>query len=713
MAKHEKHDGRCEGAATGGARRRVLLIGWDAADWKMINPLLEQGHMPCLAKLIDRGVMGNIASLTPMLSPMLWTSIVTGKHADKHGIMGFAEPNPAHPEVAAALGHASPAGGENEKNAGPAMRPVTSTSRQCKALWNILSERGKRSVVLNWFASQPAERINGVIVTDRFAHAVATPDKDWPAVPGSVHPAELLEELCELRVHPASTTPMQVAPFIPKLAEKEPGFDPLKDQGVHELRVLLAQCASVHAAAVALMDDDTFGGWDFFAVYYDTIDRFAHEFMQYHPPKMNHVLDEEFERYKDVMIGCYRFHDMMLARLLELAGSETTVVLLSDHGFHSDHLRPEGSSAIKDGQPVAWHRQHGIVVIAGPGIKEDERVYGASLLDITPTILHLFGLPVAKDMDGNALTQIQLEPTSLEMIETYEGGDDDGIVASEASVSETDEDDPWVAQQVLDQLAQLGYIDPNASLDGLLCDRLRNLGQVYSSTGRAKLAIEQFEQVLQKQPEDKGAKMAIASCLMQLGRLDECETMAHEVMNGEEDTPRAHLYMGMICFRRDQPEEALSHLLKAEQTDAMMPGLHVQIGQVYLRRQQWEDAERAFSKALDSNPDDAEAHDGLGVVYRAQGKSAEAVEEHMRSVALQHHRPQTHIHLGLALAEVGEIDWAIRAFNVAIEQNPRNPLPHRCLAQLYSHAQWDAEKAEAHRVKAEELRTALSTDKSE
>ena len=49
--------------------------------------------MPNLQKLIDGGVMGNVASLPPMLSPILWTSIATGKRADKHGILGFAEPD--------------------------------------------------------------------------------------------------------------------------------------------------------------------------------------------------------------------------------------------------------------------------------------------------------------------------------------------------------------------------------------------------------------------------------------------------------------------------------------------------------------------------------------------------------------------------------------------------------------------------------------------
>ena len=72
-------------------KRKVLLIGWDAADWEVITPLLEEGLMPSLENLINRGVMGNLATLQPILSPMLWNSVATGKYADKHGIHGFIE----------------------------------------------------------------------------------------------------------------------------------------------------------------------------------------------------------------------------------------------------------------------------------------------------------------------------------------------------------------------------------------------------------------------------------------------------------------------------------------------------------------------------------------------------------------------------------------------------------------------------------------------
>ena len=92
--------------------RKVLLIGWDAADWKVASPLIDEGKMHNLEKLIDTCVMGNIAMLYPVLSPMLWTSIATGKRAYKHGVHGFAEPDPRTGTV----------------------RPITNLSRKCKAI---------------------------------------------------------------------------------------------------------------------------------------------------------------------------------------------------------------------------------------------------------------------------------------------------------------------------------------------------------------------------------------------------------------------------------------------------------------------------------------------------------------------------------------------------------------------------------------------------
>ena len=123
-------------------RTRVLFIGWDAADWRVIHPLVEQGKMPNVKKMMEQGVHGNASTLNPILSPMLWTSITTGKRPSKHGIWGFSEPTAD----------------------GKSVTPITNASRKCKALWNILSQQGKTCNVVGFWPSHPAEPILGVMV---------------------------------------------------------------------------------------------------------------------------------------------------------------------------------------------------------------------------------------------------------------------------------------------------------------------------------------------------------------------------------------------------------------------------------------------------------------------------------------------------------------------------------------------------------------------
>ena len=76
----------------------------------------------------------------------------------------------------------------------------------------------------------------------------------------------------------------------------------------------LAQTATIHATATHLMANSD---WEFMAVYYEGIDRFGHEFMEFHPPQMEHVSAEDFAYYQHCMTGIYRFHDMMLEAQLQ------------------------------------------------------------------------------------------------------------------------------------------------------------------------------------------------------------------------------------------------------------------------------------------------------------------------------------------------------------------------------------------------------------
>jgi hypothetical protein len=208
--------------------------------------------------------------------------------------------------------------------------------------------------VVGWYASHPAEPINGVMVSNQFEQYKVEDGVPLAPSAGSVYPPEWSEELAPFRVLPHEIDASAILPFVPNAAEL------IQKEGHHigKLRHMLAQTATIHAVATHLMANTE---WDFTAIYYEGIDRFGHEFMAFHPPKMEQVSQDDFEAYQQCMVGIYRFHDMLLETLLELAGEETAVVLMSDHGYYNDHLRPDP----REGQsgPVQWHRPSGVEML--------------------------------------------------------------------------------------------------------------------------------------------------------------------------------------------------------------------------------------------------------------------------------------------------------------------------------------------------------------
>ena len=636
--------------------QKVLLIGWDSADWKIINPLLEAGLMPALDRLINEGVMGNIGTLVPALSPILWNSIATGKLAQKHGILGFVEPKPD----------------------GSGIRPVSSTSRKCKAIWNILSQAGFRSHVVGWFASHPAEPINGACISNQFCLPPVGQMETWPIIPQSVHPEHLAQKLAQFRVHPFEIAGAHLQPFIPRGAEIDQTSKP-EQQRLNALRKHLAECASVHAIATWLMENEP---WDFMAVYYNALDIIGHYFMPFHPPRMVEVGEREFEIYKDVVTGAYRFHDMMLERLLQLAGPETTVILISDHGFLSDHLRPRpGTNAFDD--PTAWHRSHGILCMKGPGVLPDERIYGSSLLDIVPTILTVFGLPVGEDMDGKALIQAFETPPKIERIPSWED------VPGEAGMHPSDlRQDPVAVQQALQQLVDLGYIQPpDADAQkavSQVTDHLQfHLGLSMLHYGSPSEAAKIFEGLLSAHPEDKLYAFPLAQAYFKANNLPQARAILEKFLDLNENSPAMEVMLGSLLLAEGHTEAALVHLQKAEKLAPTMPQIHLRLGSAYLAGRQFKPAECAFRKVLEIDSDHAEACYGLSVALMRQDKLEESVELALRAVGLQHYYPAAHFQLGTVLARLNQPARAVLAFEQGLAMQPGVLAVHRYLARLY------------------------------
>jgi predicted AlkP superfamily pyrophosphatase or phosphodiesterase len=139
----------------------------------------------------------------------------------------------------------------------------------------------------------------------------------------------------DLRLSPHEIDPDEVIRlFVPNAPE----VDQTKDKRLWMLAQKLAEAFSTHNASTHLMEADP--EWDFMAVYYRAVDEISHQFMPYHAPRMEGIPEADFEMYREVVNSTYRLHDLFLQRLMQLAGPDAAVMLVSDHGFHSDHLRP-------------------------------------------------------------------------------------------------------------------------------------------------------------------------------------------------------------------------------------------------------------------------------------------------------------------------------------------------------------------------------------
>ena len=661
--------------------RRVLLVGWDAADWQIIHPLLDAGRMPHLQRLVEGGAMGNLHSLAPMLSPILWTSIATGKRAYAHGVRGFIEPAPDHSGV----------------------RPVGTRTRTCKALWNILSQNGLRSVVCGWQASHPAEPVRGAMVSNLFAIPPAGTRPDaWPPAENAVQPSALADTLAELRVHPAEIEGHLLQTLIPRAAELDQS-DPVVRHRLSILAARLAEVIGVHALATELLETQP---WDFGAVYYECIDQAGHEFMSFHPPRLPEISERDAEIYGEVINNLYIFHDGMLGRLVELAGPGACVLVVSDHGFESGARRPRGSV-----EPARWHRSQGILAMGGPGVRADVRLEGATLLDIAPTVLALLGLPAGEDMEGRVLVNAFESGTMAAVpprIPSWENvpGDDGRLGPVEG------EDDPVTAQAILAQFVALGYIeapgeDALRSVARAEAEADFNVAASLQEGGRASEAKEFLLALAARYPGETRYWQALAAACFAAGTPEDAAPCLTALERLEPARPETLILRGLLAWSRDDLAACSAAFEEAGRLAPDDPATLTSLGRLYLRRRQWPKAERVFSHALTLDPDLAEAHYGLSVALPRQGRERveTGISHALRAVGLRHEFPEAHFQLGALLSRLGWYERAVQAFEITLRLRPGFVLAHRYLARIHGHL-GRRESARRHREAAEGLTAA-------
>jgi hypothetical protein len=396
-------------AAPPEARHRLLFIGIDGLDPGTMEAFIQAGALPNLARLRGQGTSGQTATLWPTYSPSIWTTVATGRRPEAHGIHEFVTrvlPGVGQPVQRFPYNVGSGRIVMTLRRLGLAKDlPLTSSLRTARPLWDVLSDQGLRVAVINWWASWPPEPVNGVIVSDRFFFA-ANGGEASGAVAAFVHPPSILGDLRPRVVNPETLPDAVVRTYFEPRSNLDRGTAAagsglLRPRAERALRTFIALDRTHFAVARWLLQDASF---DFVAVYVRSVDAFSHILGRF----SNHLgtsgdKGAMRERYGLALENAYVEIDREVGELLALAGSDTNVIVASDHGFQ---FEPGGDYNHIKTAPA------GELLLAGPDINPAGHLAGAHVLDLAPTMLALLGAPIGRDLEGRVLAEA-LRPQTL------------------------------------------------------------------------------------------------------------------------------------------------------------------------------------------------------------------------------------------------------------------------------------------------------------
>jgi len=270
---------------------RVLVIGLDGATWVILKPLMDQGLLPNLKRLVERGAAGDLESTVPAHSGPAWTTFMTGVNPGKHGIFGFLK-----------------TGSDGE----PTFRPVSSRDIRTPTIFHLLSQQQRVVCSVNVPITYPPMDINGCMVSD---------DLLRPREGVFTHPADLFA-----RLQWDPTDGLQAGRL--RLKSKSPS------ELINEHVKLAGVRAELSLRLMAAYD------WDFFTVVFTETDRLQHYFWHELDPRHSKHNRTCASGLREELIRFYQAIDQHVGRLVECAGENTWVLVVSDHGFgpYEHHL---------------------------------------------------------------------------------------------------------------------------------------------------------------------------------------------------------------------------------------------------------------------------------------------------------------------------------------------------------------------------------------
>jgi len=610
---------------------KVVLLGLDGADWQLLDPLIQAGKVPTLARLKQSGAWANLRSMDPMLSPLLWTTLATGKPPEEHGVMDFMVRDPE-------TGRPSPVG---------------ANSRRVRALWNFFSAAGRSCDVIAWWATWPAEAVNGTLISDRVAYSLFSVD-GGPPPKGAVFPESYAGEVARLKVSAESITAQELRPFVQISASELQDLrrkaltDPVlaaKDPVLHLTRIL-SGAKTYQSIALNLLSR---GQSDLFALYYQGIDEVSHRFAHFADPKMDMVSEADHARFRNAVQAYYIYQDQQLSEILSRTDPASLVIVISDHGFKSGTARPKDHPPDLEGQPARWHRNYGIFLASGPMVAPGEKE-SLSLLDIAPTILSAAGLPAAADMPGRLRTDLFTASFAgalpQQRIPTYEQG---RLTGSSPGASD-DAGSASAAHAMEENLRSLGYIGGG--------------GPPSQGSGTAF------------------SHAALAGIHLQNGKLPEAEKEAKAALQLEPGYLPALVYLAEVYERQKRYDAALPLARQAAASDSpdRQSGLFLLVANLYValgKSREGLDDMRAF---LPRRGLESDLHSALGILESASGDSSGALAEYRRALELDPLAQEPIKRLFDLYRKENKLDLLVPVLQSAVQKNPDSAFHSNFLA---------------------------------
>ncbi len=628
---------------------RLLLIGLDGADWKVMDPLLERGKLPNLERLIRHGVRSRLKTIDPVLSPVIWTTAATGFLPEEHGILDFLV---------------------TDVRTGQKV-PITSQQRKVKAIWNLLDEAGVPVGVIAWWATWPAEPVDGYIVSDRVAYQLMGQGRMTDSDPrGKTFPPDLYRRIYPLIIPPETITDADLSPFIRLGAAGGEKLPARSETRLDEFRTVLASARTYSGIAEALSSS---GFQSFQALYFEGIDTTSHLFMPFRPPRRPSISEEEYSLFSNAVDAFYVYQDELLGRILEKSTPDTNVMVLSDHGFRSENDRPLRESRIEYATAAQWHRRYGILIASGPAFREGARLSDASILDIAPTVLAVFGLPVGEDMQGRPVVDLFkpgfLRAHPVRYRPSWE---------TRRSAPVLEASDPEGDKALKEKLLSLGYLSQEGTLTR------NNLGNALLAKGDVDGAVREFGKAVEEAPGFALPKINLAKARLKKGDVAGARKLLEEAMRLSSDFPEAEVLMAAVERqegRRGEAEERLRKLLAREPSAPGCKGL----GLLYYEDGKSDLAAEEYRKAIQIDPEDAEAYNNLGAVLRNEGRPEEAEAQFRRAIEADADFAGSYNNLALIAMDRQDWESAEGLLRQALEKSPDDPMIHNNYGNLLFH----------------------------